>query len=78
MKTYHFSCGDSTHGAVGLAGSVRARTKREALLSVRHALGNLVGSCGEVALHARGGSFIYVNVYITPENISETDMDVEN
>lgn len=75
MKKYHFSCGNSTHGPVGLAGSVIARGKTEAVLKLRRALGGLVGSCGELALRPRDGSLVYVNVYINPEMLSEADVE---
>ncbi len=77
MRNYHFSCGDSTHGPVGLAGSVRARTKSEALLKVRRALSKAVGPYGEVAVPSRGASLNYLNVYLSPQNIRATDIDCE-
>lgn len=78
MKTYHFSCGDSTHGPVGLAGSVPARTKREAVRKLRRALGELIGSFGEIKVPTQTGVLTYLNVYINPQNIRELDIHREN
>jgi len=77
MRNYHFSCGNSTKGAVGLGGDVCAPTRSEALLELRRALGKLVGGCGEIRLPANG-SLRYVNIYLSPENIALTDLDEDS
>ncbi len=78
MKTYHFSCGDSTTGAVGLAGAIQARTKVDALRSLRRALSTAVGLCGEVRLPSADSSIEYVNIYLNPENVRASDIDGDN
>ena len=78
MKNYHFSCDGSTRGAVGLAGSIRARSRAEALRKLRRALGELIGPFGETPVRSPDRSVEYVNVYVSPENIRVTDFDAEN
>lgn len=75
MKDFHFSCGNSTRGAVGLAGSVRARSKAEALRKLRHVLRQHIGPFGEVAIPLPRDFAGYANLYITPENICKFDID---
>jgi hypothetical protein len=75
VKGFHFSCGDSTRGPVGLAGKLRAKTKRQALLKIRRALRQAVGPCGELKIHVPERSVEYLNLYINPERITAIDMD---
>ncbi len=77
MRKYHLSCGNSTHGGVGLCGSVRARNPKEALLVLQRALASSVGQCSEVPIRVAGGSVEYLNVYISPENITLGDIELE-
>lgn len=78
MKDYHFSCGDSTWGSVGVAGSVRARGRAEALRKVRRALSEAAGPFGEIPVRSSLGSVGYVNIYVAPENIRVRDIDAGN
>ena len=75
MREYHFNCGNSTRGAVGLCGIVRARNRTEALRTVRRVLGELAGQCGEIGLQPPDGSIAYVNVYVSPENVRPADIE---
>lgn len=78
MKDFHFSCGNSTRGAVGLAGSVRARNRADALRKLRRAFDRLAGPFGEIRVSLPTGLVGYVNVYVSPENIRKSDIDGEN
>ena len=78
VKSYHFSCGNSTNGAVGLAGSVRARSRTEALRRIRRALSEIVGPCNEIPIRLPGVPLVYVNVYVSSENIHIADVEVDN
>lgn len=69
LKSYHFDCGDSTRGPVGFCGSVRARSKREAVRELRRALSEALGPFGEIAVSSVSRSIEYLNLYLTPENI---------
>lgn len=75
MREYHFSCGNSTRGAVGLCGVVGARNRAGALRTVRRALRELAGQCGEIGLHPPDGSIAYVNVYVSPENVRPAEIE---
>lgn len=77
MKNYHFSCGNSTTGSIGLAGAVRAETRGEAMARIRRVLADLVGPSGEIALRHPAEHVSYLNVYVSPENICESDIDSE-
>jgi hypothetical protein len=75
MREYHFSCGNSTRGAVGLCGAVRARSRTEALRTVRRVLRQLAGPCGEVELQPPDGPVAYMNVYVSPENVRAAEIE---
>jgi hypothetical protein len=78
MRKYHLSCGNSTRGAIGLCGTVHARNREEALLMIQRALASSVGQCSEIPIRAVDGVFEYLNVYISPENISLADVESED
>jgi hypothetical protein len=71
MRSYHFSFGDSTRGVVGLCARIRAKTKRDAVATLRRALENSVGPFDEIPVRIQERAVEYVNVYIRPENIRE-------
>ena len=77
MKTYHFSCGNSTQGAVGLCARVSSETSEEALLKLRHALEAIVGPFGEIPIQIGESGIEYVNIYISPDNIGVVDIEEE-
>lgn len=77
MKNYHFSCGNSTTGSIGLAGAVRAETRSDAIARIRRALTGLIGPSGEIVLRHPAEHLSYLNVYVSPENICESDIDSE-
>ena len=78
MRKYHLSCGNSTRGSIGLCGSVRARSRNEALLMLQGALALSIGQYSEIAIPAYGKAIDYVNVYISPENITLADIELEH
>jgi hypothetical protein len=75
VKTYHFSCGNSTRGPIGLCAQVVAQTRREALRKLRSTLEKSLGSYSEISVRAGRRSFEYINVYISPENIRLAHVD---
>lgn len=75
MKSYHFSCGDSTQGPVGLCARVSAKTKTEAVKKLRRALERGTGVVGELPVQFKERDIEYINVYISPENIGLLDVD---
>lgn len=77
MKTYHFSCGDSTQGTVGLCARVSSETAEDALLKLRRTLEAVIGSCGEIPIQIGESDIEYINVYISPDNIKVADIDEE-
>lgn len=78
MRKYHLSCGNSTRGGIGLCGSVRARNREEALLLLQRALASSVGQCSEIPIRGVGRAVEYLNAYITPENITPADVELEH
>ena len=74
--SYHFSCGDSTHGPVGLCGSVLARANPEALRKIKKALTDVTRPYGEIPAHRADHTFEYLNFYATPENIKLEEVDI--
>ena len=78
MKHYHFSCGDSTKGTVGLCARVTAKNKRDALEKLKSALQDSVGWFDEIPVRIKRPGIEYVNVYISPRNVRLTHIeDVE-
>ncbi len=75
MRHFHFSAGDSTTGAIGLCGRVRAETEQEAVAKLRSALETSVGAFDEVPLRVEDADIEYLNVYINPANISASDIE---
>jgi hypothetical protein len=78
LKSYHFSCGNSTQGPVGICARVIADTKQEAIGKLRAAIENSLGAFGELRLQVDAPAVQYVNVYISPENITFSDLDMED
>ena len=76
MRKYHLNCGNSTRGSIGLCGSVRARNRKEALRVLQRALASSVGQCSEIPIRGVGGAVEYLNVYISPENITLADVEL--
>lgn len=73
VKAFHFDCGNSTTGPVGFCAVVRAESKEEAKATLRAALP------GEARIHVDPVAFPeieYVNVYFSPGNIPDSDLDV--
>ena len=77
MRDFHFSVGDSTRGAIGLCARVKAETKQDAVAKLRGALEKSVGTFDEVPLRIQDADIQYVNVYISPANIHDSDIDEE-
>jgi len=77
VRKYHLSCGDSTRGGIGLGGSVRARNRKEALRALQRALASAVGQCSEIPIRYAGERVEYINVYISPGNLTLADVELE-
>ena len=79
MPSYHFDCGNSTKGPIGLCAAVTADTKAEALTQLQTFLawvGEEVGLAKTSAVKAAPG-LEYCNVYIEGDNITVADIDEE-
>lgn len=75
MRTYHFSCGNSTYGPIGLCARLKANNKAEAVTRLRRILEANVGPMGEVSISVSDPHVEYINVYISPEHIESSDVD---
>ena len=75
MNTYHFSCGNSSEGPVGLCARVAANTKIEALMKLRRALESSTGALGQLTVPVTEPDIEYINVYISPEHIGLADVE---
>ena len=69
MKNYHFSCGNSTEGIVGLCAEIVAETREEAVQKLRAALEDTLGSSGVFPLCFEQSPIRYINVYVNPDYI---------
>ena len=75
MKSYHFDCGNSTSGPVGLCARVRAESAEEAVATLNEALRQV--PVLDVFPHGRVD---YINVYlgkVTSDDIDDEE-DVED
>ena len=75
MNKYHFSCGNSTTGVVGLCAQVAAATQEEAVSKLRNALESSLGSLGVVPIHPEQPFVEYINVYVSPDNIEASQLE---
>ncbi len=75
MKKYHFSCGNSTTGAVGLCAEVVAHTQEEAASRLRKALAEALGPLGMLRIPLEQPSVEYANVYVNPDFISVSEIE---
>lgn len=73
LKSYHFSCGDSTEGAVGFCARIRAHSKKEAVQILREAMPEIVG----VEHLGDQEAVEYINIYTGTENVTEDDINDE-
>ena len=73
MKSYHFDCGDSTHGPIGFCARVRAETPERALELLRAALPPSMPVDGD----GDGEGIEYIEVYFSGDGISVDDIDDE-
>lgn len=72
MNRYRFSIGDSNSGAVGLALSVEAETKEEALSFIRYELGSAVDG---IKLNLDSPVLSHAMLFINTGNISVADIE---
>jgi hypothetical protein len=75
MGSYHFSCGNSTDGPVGLCARIAARSKGEAVRKLRRALFLGSGVAGEIRVQVGDKTIEYVNLYVSPDNVRIADID---
>ena len=74
MKTFHFSCGDSTDGPIGFCAEVKANTEIEALEKLVKALPEQHG----ISPESEGWGIediVYCNVYFNTARLSIADID---
>lgn len=74
MKTFHFSCGDSTDGPIGFCAEVKANTEMEALERLVKALPE---QCGINPESEGWEDITYCNVYFNTARLSIADIDNE-
>jgi hypothetical protein len=70
-RSYHFSCGNSSTGSVGLCGRVLARSRDEALEILQEAVTDELDAVWENSRQVE-----YIRVYIDPSNITINDIDM--
>ena len=87
LKSYHFDCGDSNDGPVGLCARVRASSESEAVQVLRGFLleeTSLVAAKTEVSgnqveidlgISDEAGAVEYICVYVNLGNVKESDID---
>ncbi len=75
MKRYHFSCGNSTKGPIGLCAEVVAHTRKEAVAKLRKALAGSLGPLGMLRIPLEQPSVEYANVYVNPDYISVSEIE---
>lgn len=79
LRSYHFSCGNSSVGPIGFCARIRAKTKKEALEILKRVLpdemkirpiyqGGEQGKKDDAAIE-------YIEAYISPDNIKIDDID---
>lgn len=74
MKTYHFSCGNSTLGSIGFCACIRAESKQRALELLQELLPE---ESPVVPLYGAGVERIeYINVYFNSDAVSVDDAEV--
>ena len=77
MKAYHFDCGNSNQGPLGLCAEVLAETREQAVLKLRTALEDRLGPLGVLRVHSGGSPTEYINVYVNPDYIGAWEIDEE-
>ena len=75
MKSYHFSCERWTQGAVGFCARVNGQLQGGGAGQVAHAIRNGIGVAGEAGVAVADEDVEYVNFYVSPENVRQTDID---
>jgi len=59
LKSYHFDCGNSTNGPVGMCARVRATSKKEAVTILNEA----IAECEESQPYAHEDAIEYIHFY---------------
>ncbi len=75
IKTYHFSCGNSTKGPIGFCAEVVADTQEKAVSRLRRALVDALGPLEMVRIRLEQPWIGYVNVYINPDYIGVSEIE---
>ena len=70
MKSYHFSLGNSSNGAIGFCASVRGDSKREAVERLKRLLPTEVG-----VKNSDFGTGEYLEIYFNPTAIRTRNID---
>ena len=80
LKSFHFSVGDSTTGAIGLCARVKAETPEKAEERLREALENAECEIRLNVSHAsrpNDASIEYITAYVNTDFITAEDIDDE-
>jgi hypothetical protein len=75
MKNYHFSCGNSTIGSIGLCAEVVAETRKEAIEKLRIALQDSLGPSEGFPVLVEEASIRYINVYVNPDALGACEVE---
>ena len=71
LKSYLFSCGNSSTGTVGFCARVRATSKKEAIKILHEA----VPECEEVRAYAHEDAIEYIHFYTNTEALKASDIE---
>jgi hypothetical protein len=72
LKSYHFSCGNSTDGTVGFCARVKATSKKEAIQILHEVMPETIEVDGH---YGDEDTIEYIHVYTGTENLKESDID---
>lgn len=78
MPNYHFDCGNSNEGHIGFCARVNAATPEEALQKLKDRLPMEVEVKYHEVVPEMDPRSEYIQIYITPENITVSDIDFED
>lgn len=78
MKSFHFSCGDSTDGPIGFCARVQAEDVNDAVQKLKDALGWLRELDAKKASGMGNPAIEYLEIYFNPEAITWKAIDEED
>lgn len=75
MPNYKFNIGNSGTGGIGLVGRVSGSTPELALATLQEVLKDALNSDGAVRVRTNDPAVEYIDIYISPENITVENID---